>query len=197
MVDGPGTSFAAHIAFMRGNPAITLGSTIYFKQWLHRRFLPGPRRTRELHPRDDPRLAICRARPGPFFARYPRKLAKVGGNPDKLYQYKAGEDLFTKATLEAQAQMVEDYSRALWGKNAARHRRTREESGCQRRLRALGPALGTRNGRDGADLGRARRGGSDARRIVTAPRSRLGAASSRPAGRGRSRSRPRSAGRPC
>ena len=25
IVDGPGTSFAAHIAFMRGNPAITLG----------------------------------------------------------------------------------------------------------------------------------------------------------------------------
>lgn len=30
--DGPGNNAAAHIAFMRGNPAITIGNTVYFKQ---------------------------------------------------------------------------------------------------------------------------------------------------------------------
>jgi hypothetical protein len=120
IVDGPGTSFAAHIAFMRGNPAITLGSTIYFKKWYTADFA-GPKTNAGSFIHEMTHVGQYAALgQGPFFARYTAELAKVGGNPDKLYQYKAGEDLFTKATLEAQAQMVEDYSRALWGKNAAR-----------------------------------------------------------------------------
>ncbi|MEA3029109.1 MAG: hypothetical protein QOG13_434 [Sphingomonadales bacterium] len=118
IVDGPGTSFAAHIAFMRGNPAITLGSTIYYKLWYTADFAgPNTNAGSFLHEMTHVwQYAVLGQ--GPFFARYTKELAKAG-NPDKLYEYKAGVDLFTKATLEAQAQMVEDYSRALWGKNAA------------------------------------------------------------------------------
>ena len=48
--------------------------------------------------------------------------------------------------------MVEDYSRALWGKNAARDRAAREESGWQRRLRALNrPGDGRRIGKRDQD----------------------------------------------
>lgn len=120
IVDGPGTSFAAHIAFMRGNPAITLGSTIHYRLWYTDDFA-GPETNagsfihEMTHVRQYAELGQAS-----FFARYAKELAQVGGNPDKLYEYEAGVDLFTKATLEAQAQMVEDYSRALWGKNAAR-----------------------------------------------------------------------------
>jgi hypothetical protein len=118
IVDGAGTSFAAHIAFMHGNPAITLGSTIYYKLWYTVDFAgPNTNAGSFIHEMTHVwQYAVLGQ--GPFFARYTAELAKVGGKPDKLYEYKEG-DLFTKATLEAQAQMVEDYSRALWGKNTA------------------------------------------------------------------------------
>jgi hypothetical protein len=120
IVDGPGTSFAAHIAFMHGNPAITLGSTIYYKLWYTADFAgPDTNAGSFLHEMTHVWQYAALGQ-GPFFARYTKELARTGGNPDKLYEYEAGVDLFTRATLEAQAQMVEDYSRALWGKNAAR-----------------------------------------------------------------------------
>jgi hypothetical protein len=120
IVDGPGASFAAHIAFMRGNPAITLGSSIYYKLWYTADFAgPNTNAGSFIHEMTHVWQYAALGQ-GPFFARYTKELADAGGNPDKLYQYKAGEDLFTKATLEAQAQMVEDYSRALWGKNGRR-----------------------------------------------------------------------------
>lgn len=120
IVDGPDTSFAANIAFMRGNPAITLGSNIYFKQWYTADFA-GPRTNAGSFIHEMTHVwqyaALGQA---PFFARYGEELADVGFDADELYKYKAGEELFTGAKLEAQAQMVEDYSRALWGKNPTR-----------------------------------------------------------------------------
>jgi len=37
-----------------------------------------------------------------------------------MYNYKQGTDKFGQAMLEAQAEMVADYSEALWAANAAR-----------------------------------------------------------------------------
>jgi hypothetical protein len=120
LIDGPDTSFAAHIAFMRGNTAITLGSDVHFRLWYTADFA-GPQTNAGLFIHEMTHVwQYAALGQGPFFARYGEELTKVGFKADQLYKYKAGKDLFTAATLEAQAQMVEDYSRALWGKHAAR-----------------------------------------------------------------------------
>ena len=117
--DGPGTNFAAHIAFAKGNPAITLGSIIYFK----RDFCPdfcavGKDRKSFMHEMTHvwqyQRLGMTS-----FLLRYGEEFFKVGGNPDLMYDYKKGVAKFGEAMLEAQASMVGDYSAALWAGDEA------------------------------------------------------------------------------
>ena len=113
IVEGPGTSFAAHIAFMRGNPAITLGDTIYFKEGYSKDFSePGANANTFMHEMTHI-WQYATLGQGAFFLRYGKELAEAGFDPDKMYKFKAGEDLFTEAMLEAQASMVEHYSHAL------------------------------------------------------------------------------------
>ena len=116
--DGPGSNFAAHIAFAKGNPAITLGSVIYFK----RDFCPdfcavGKDRKSFMHEMTHvwqyQRLGMTS-----FLLRYGEEFLQVGGNPDQMYVYKKGVTKFGEAMLEAQASMVGDYSEALWAGNA-------------------------------------------------------------------------------
>ena len=116
--DGPGSNFAAHIAFAKGNPAITLGSVIYFK----RDFCPdfcavGKDRKSFMHEMTHvwqyQRLGMTS-----FLLRYGEEFLKVGGNPDEMYVYKKGVTKFGEAMIEAQASMVGDYSEALWAGNA-------------------------------------------------------------------------------
>jgi hypothetical protein len=47
-----------------------------------------------------------------FAHRYVDELRDSGFDQDKLYNYEPGKSRFVSSTLEAQAQMVEDYSRA-------------------------------------------------------------------------------------
>ncbi|HYI64047.1 MAG TPA: DUF4157 domain-containing protein [Allosphingosinicella sp.] len=118
--DGPGKRFAAHIAFAKGNPAITLGSTVYFKRDYCDDF-SGAERNRKTfihemtHVWQYQRLGMAK-----FLLRYGEELAKVGGKPNDMYRYDAGKAKFGGAMLEAQANMVGDYSEALWAANAAR-----------------------------------------------------------------------------
>lgn len=112
--DGPGSNFAAHIAFAKGNPAITLGSTIYFKHDFCLDFCaPGRKRGTFLHEMTHvwqyQRLGMAR-----FLLRYGEEFAMVGGNPNDMYAYEKGKTRFAEAMLEAQANMVAHYSEALW-----------------------------------------------------------------------------------
>jgi hypothetical protein len=112
--DGPGINLAARIAFAKGNPAITLGSTIYFKRDFCADFC-APRANRKsfmhemAHVWQYQRLGISR-----FLLRYGKEVAQVGGRPARMYRYTPGETRFADAMLEAQAEMVGDYSEALW-----------------------------------------------------------------------------------
>ena len=119
--DGPGRNFAARIAFARGNPAITLGSTIYFKEDYSPDFaqagIAGKRSfmhemTHVLHYRT--------LGDGPFLARYFKEVADSGFKPGDMYVYVPGATPFGGAMLEAQAEMIGDYSEALWRGDAAR-----------------------------------------------------------------------------
>ena len=106
--DGPGMQPLAHAAFAKGNPAITVGSTVYFKRGYRPDFSErGADPTVFLHEMTHvwqyQTLGL-----GAFFARYGAELAAVGGKPSKMYQYESG-DPFDRAMLEAQAEMVADY----------------------------------------------------------------------------------------
>jgi hypothetical protein len=53
-----------------------------------------------------------------FFARYGAEFIQVGGKPNDMYKYVRGKTKFDEAMLEAQAEMIGDYSEALWTGNA-------------------------------------------------------------------------------
>ena len=111
---GPGRSLAARIAFAKGNPAITLGSTVYFKRGFVDDFAasganPNSFMHELTHVWQYQRLGVAR-----FLVRYGAELVRVGGRPAAMYLYKPGETRFGEAMLEAQAQMVGDYSEARW-----------------------------------------------------------------------------------
>jgi len=121
---GAGMNAAAGIAFMRGNPAITLVRTIYFRRPWHADFSAANADDKadllhELtHVLQYERLGVLG-----FGLRYARELARHGFRPGRLYDYKAAGTKFPQATLEGQAEMVGDYARGILGTgpNAAAH----------------------------------------------------------------------------
>jgi hypothetical protein len=129
--DGPGTNAAAHIAFMKGNTAITIGNTVHFKEGLSTDFsAPGENGRLFMHEMTH----VWQYRElgmAAFFVRYGADLAKAGGKPNDMYKYD-DDSKFAEAMLEAQAQMVGDYHRARSSGNAgdiARLKRNLKGSG--------------------------------------------------------------------
>jgi hypothetical protein len=116
--EGPGNNAAAHIAFMKGNPAITIGNTIYFKVGFAADFsvsgADGRTFMHEMTHVWQYRTLGMTA----FFIRYGTDLAKVGGKPNDMYKY-AETTKFSEAMIETQAQIVGDYHRAKTDGNAA------------------------------------------------------------------------------
>jgi hypothetical protein len=117
--DGPGNEPLAHLAFAKGNPAITVGPAVYFKADYCPDFsAPGRNRRSFIHEMThvwqygDLGLAV-------FFLRYGADLLNVGGNPDAMYVYTPGETRFDEAMIEQQAEMVADYSVAVWSRDAS------------------------------------------------------------------------------
>lgn len=116
--DGPGSNAFAHIAFAKGNPAITIGSKVYFKKHYCPDFsAPGQNGAIFMHEMTHvwqyQTLGLAA-----FAARYGAEFLQVKGKPDDMYVYKVSTR-FDEAMLEAQAQMVGDYHSA---KGAARAR---------------------------------------------------------------------------
>ena len=116
--DGPGSNAAAHIAFMKGNPAITIGNTVYFKEGFAPDFSVAGANGRTFmhemtHVWQYRTLGMTA-----FFIRYGADLAKAGGKPNDMYKYTEATR-FSEAMLEAQAQIVGDYHRAKTDGNAA------------------------------------------------------------------------------
>jgi len=118
--DGPGLEPLAHIAFAKGNPAITVGSTVYFKQDYSPDYSAATMKGKRSFIHEMAHVWQYAALGMPaFFVRYGKDLAKAKGKPNDMYRYTQGTDPFGKAMLEAQAEMVADYSVALWSANAA------------------------------------------------------------------------------
>jgi len=118
--EGPGLQPLAHAAFAKGNPAITIGSTVYFKRDYCPDFsAPGKNRKSFIHEMTHVWQYRTLGMPA-FFARYGAEFARVGCKASDMYKYREGSDSFGRAMLEAQAEMVADYSEAVWNADAAR-----------------------------------------------------------------------------
>ena len=118
--DGPGLHPFAHIAFAFGNPAIAIGSTIYFgRDFCTDCSAAGRDRTNFIHEMAHVwqyrALGMVH-----FFLRYLIEFARAKGRPATLYAYRPGVTPFGLATLEAQAEMASHYGEALWTGDGAR-----------------------------------------------------------------------------
>lgn len=114
LVEGAALNIPARLAFLKGNPAITMGSTIYFKRDYCDDFCdPATKRYSYMHEMTHvwqwQQLGATR-----FLLRYTRDFLKVGGKPNDMYKYELGKTKFGEAMLEAQANMIQHYSEALW-----------------------------------------------------------------------------------
>lgn len=119
--DGPGMEPLAHIAFAKGNPAITIGSIVYFKHDYCPDFSAAGMKGKKSFIHEMTHVWQYGALSMPvFLVRYARDLVMAKGKADDMYKYAQGTDPFKKAMLEAQANMVGDYSEALWSANAAK-----------------------------------------------------------------------------
>jgi hypothetical protein len=111
IVDGSGNNPAAAAAFRNGNPAITIGNTVYVKPGTYSADFSKTAKGVELlaheftHVDQYQDLGF-----GSFGAKYARDLASVGGDPNKAYRYETRNTTFKTETLEGQAQMVGDYA---------------------------------------------------------------------------------------
>jgi hypothetical protein len=111
IVDGPGNNPAAAAAFRNGNPAITIGNTVYVKPGTYSADFSKTAKGVELlahefaHVEQYQRLGF-----GSFGVKYAKDLASVGGDPNKAYRYETRNTTYNTETLEGQAQMVGDYA---------------------------------------------------------------------------------------
>jgi hypothetical protein len=110
---GAGRNAAALAAFRKGNVAITLSRSLYFRAHYSDDFSEAGVFAQSLfhhemtHVWQYARLGVPR-----FLARYARELAACRFNARAMYRYEEGVTPFARARLEAQAQMVGDYCHA-------------------------------------------------------------------------------------
>ena len=120
IVEGAALNIPAHLAFLNGNPAITMGSTIYFKKGYCDDFAdPATKQYSYMHEMTHvwqwQKLGWTR-----FLLRYGREFLKVRGKAGDMYIYENDTKAFGESMLEAQANMVQHYSQALWAKNESK-----------------------------------------------------------------------------
>lgn len=123
IVPGPGFSKIALAAFINGNPAITLGNTIFLKpglDWLRPAELPQTMGGLRLLVHEWTHV-IQYATMGyaAFARRYAAELRSHGGSADRLYEYKTRNLPFSGETLEGQAEIVGDLAGASRGRTPA------------------------------------------------------------------------------
>lgn len=116
IVAGPGNSKIALAAFLKGNPAITLGNTIFIKTglpYIRYQELPMTFGGLELLLHEYTHVVQWATMGYTAFAgRYAAELRAHGGDADKLYRYEERNLPFNGETLEGQAQIVGDLAAA-------------------------------------------------------------------------------------
>ena len=114
IVNGPGLSAITRAAFRNGNPAITIGNTIYLNPTS--KWSPSDLTTMRdgtgtellmhetMHTIQYRELGYSR-----FLGRYGADMAAVKGDADEMYRYYKRRRTFDQEMLEGQAQMVGNY----------------------------------------------------------------------------------------
>ena len=111
--NGFGLNPIALSAFLNGNPAITLGNTIYCKPTYWKADFAASRTGLPLFLHEFTHVIQWdRIGFGRFTSRYVREK-KACGSADAMYDYAHRATDFGRETLEGQAQMVEDYTKVL------------------------------------------------------------------------------------
>ena len=122
IVRGPGLSLFAFAAFRKGNPAITIGNTIYIKydHAVPHSDLTGSIGGVRLLCHEYTHVVQWREQGYTGFGkRYASELWQNGCNPDRLYDYQNRNTTYVTETLEGQASIVGDYSSLLVSPQAA------------------------------------------------------------------------------
>lgn len=123
IVPGPGYSRIAAAAFLKGNPAITLGNTIFLKpgvRWIRPKELPQTMGGLKLLVHEWTHVVQYKTLGYAVFgSRYAAELAAYGGDADRLYDQKTRNLPFDGETLEGQAEIVGDLAGALRGRTPA------------------------------------------------------------------------------
>lgn len=111
IVHGPGRSPIAQVAFLNGNPAITIGNTFYIVAQRYRDDLSMTTDGIELLVHEYTHV-VQYARHGfaRFGKRYAAELRANGYDASRLYAYKKRNLRFEQETLEGQAAIVGDYA---------------------------------------------------------------------------------------
>lgn len=135
-VDGPGNSPIARAAFAKGNPAITIGNTVYFKPGEYSANFAATSDGRDTLVHELTHVVQYKEMGyGSFGAKYAADLARVGGDPDELYDYKSRDTTYATETLEGQAQMVGDYAQI---RHSTEARYQEQKADLERRLAGTG-----------------------------------------------------------
>ena len=134
IVRGPGLSLWAAIAFQHGNPAITLGNTIYIKSKIENVILSDLSQTLRgidmlLHEYTHV-VQYATLGFGTFADRYISDLRAHGFDDNELYAYRKRNNDWQHETLEGQAQIVGEFGAAR------REMGNREKRALADRLRA-------------------------------------------------------------
>ena len=120
VVEGGALNIPAQLAFLKGNPAITIGSTIYFKKDFCDDFCDrADKQYSYMHEMTHvwqwQRLGAAR-----FLLRYGKEFLQVRGKAGDMYKYEHHSKAFDESMLEAQANMVQHYSEALRAGNESK-----------------------------------------------------------------------------
>ncbi|MEO7177565.1 MAG: DUF4157 domain-containing protein [Allosphingosinicella sp.] len=107
---GAGRNAAAIAAFRKGNSAITLGRSLYFRTHYSDDFAEADVFAQSLLHHEITHVWQYATLGKPrFLARYARELAACRFNARAMYRYEEGATRFDDARLEAQAQLIGDY----------------------------------------------------------------------------------------
>ncbi len=128
IVDGPGRSVAAMLAFGHGNPAITIGNTIFVRHETYVSYGGANLAQTEqgiglivhecMHVRQYATLGFR-----VFGIRYYSELRAHHNDPDELYDYEHRDLDFAHETLEGQADILGNYAEMRHSANPARRAR--------------------------------------------------------------------------
>lgn len=138
IVNGPGLSAIPRAAFKNGNPAITIGNTIYLRpasNWPKKDLISKPEGAALLMHEVMHTIQYRELGYSQFAARYGGDMASVRGKAGEMYKYGKRRRQFHSEMIEGQAEMVSDYYTLLHSSNP---KFASQKAALQRRLKGTG-----------------------------------------------------------